>query len=133
MVALVPEEKLIQFPADRSLGELYTLSESGATSFVGEAIGTVKVPFNADLALYFSFDQISGCQPLTRVAPNLLTAVSFLGTDISDIDLEHVGKLTKLRELDISCTEVGDSGLPHLELLSDLRRLNLSSTKITNA
>ena len=132
MVSSIPDVKTIQFPRDRSLGELYTLSDNGASTFLGEAIGPVKVPDGAKLALYFSFDELLGCQPLTRVQSDLLHSVSFLGAEITDEDLEHVGRLTHLRQLDVSCTDVGDIGLHFLEGLTKLKRINLSSTKITN-
>jgi hypothetical protein len=128
----VREKLTIDFPNRRSLGELYILDDDGKTQFHSEALGTVEVPAGAKLSLYFSFDPIYGCIHLADVPPYALNSISFLGSDITDGELQHVGKLIGLKELDVSCTQVSDVGLSHIKELKSLTNLNLSSTRISN-
>ena len=132
LASLVSGKTTVEFPGKLSLGELYVLDEDGKAKFLCEAIGTVTVPENAKLALYYSFDPTSGCSSLGDIKPDVLHAISFLGSDISDNELVHVGKLHGLKEIDVSCTQIGDAGLSHLKDLRHLTKLNLSSTKISN-
>lgn len=132
-VSNVPDERTVEFPTNRSLGELYLVDAHGKTQFHGDALGTVKVPSGKFLALYYSFDPsgIYGCSLLSNLKPDALYSISFLGTEITDSELVHVGKLTGLRELDVSCSHIGDEGVALLKDLHDLRKINLSTTEIT--
>jgi hypothetical protein len=51
----------------------------------------------------------------------------------TDLELVHVGNLTRLRSLQLSQSEVTDSGLAYLQGLTSLKRLTLRSTGVTNA
>jgi internalin A len=48
-------------------------------------------------------------------------------TQMQDKDLQHIGKLTKLEELDLSSSGIG-GGLAHLAPLKELRRLNVADS-----
>ena len=132
LASLVSRKTTINFPGKLSLGEMYILDEEGKAKYLCEAVGAVAVPEGARLALYYSFDPTYGCSSLGEVKPDVLYSISFLGSDISDNELIHVGKLTDIRELDVSCTQIGDAGLSHLKDLRHLTKLNLASTKISN-
>ncbi|MFX6911456.1 hypothetical protein ABTH68_19525, partial [Acinetobacter baumannii] len=84
------------------------------THFHGDAVGKVKVPQGSQLSLYYSFDPVYGCSLLQDVNASGLHSLSFLGSDVGDAELVHVGRLSGLKELDVSCTQVGDEGLTHL-------------------
>src|SRR5690242_12841483 len=105
VVSIIPEERTVEFPANRSLGELYILDQDGKTQFHGDALGPVKVPQGSHLSLYFSFDPVYGCALLSDVKADGLHSLSFLGSDVRDDELVHVGRLSGLKELDISCTQ----------------------------
>jgi hypothetical protein len=51
----------------------------------------------------------------------------------SDLDLVHVGDLTRLRSLQLSRSRVTDAGLEYLQGLTSLKRLTLRSTGVTDA
>jgi Leucine-rich repeat (LRR) protein len=132
VVSIIPEKRMVEFSASKSLGELYLIDSEGKTQFHGDAKGKVEVPAGQQLSLYYSYDPAYGCSLLHDVNASSLHSISFLGSEIADGELAHVGRLTGLRELDISCTHVGDEGVAHLRQLKELRKLNLSSTLITN-
>jgi hypothetical protein len=122
----------VEFPTKTSLGELYLLDEDGKAKYHAEATGSVTVPSEAKLALYYNYEPTAGCSRLSEIKPDVLHGISFLGSEVSDAELVHVGKLTGLKEIDVSCTQIGDAGLSHLKDLRHLTKLNLSSTKISN-
>jgi len=125
------KERIVHFPHDRSAGDLYLLDAKGRTNFIGQALGEVHVPADAQLYLYYNYDQVYGCSRLARLASDALYGLSFLGTEIADPDLQFLSHLDALQELDISCTSLSDQCLAHLEKLPNLSKLNLSSTKVT--
>jgi Leucine-rich repeat (LRR) protein len=129
-----PEKKgpVIHFPHDRSLGDLYLADPKGKAKFLGQALGEVHVPDKAQVFLYYDYDQVYGCSRLARIASDALYGLSFLGTEITDSDLQFLKHFEALEELDVSCTSLGDGCLPHLQDLPNLLKLNLSSTKITS-
>jgi hypothetical protein len=131
-VTLKQSARKISFPQGRSLGELYTIGENGRTDFLCDATGSISVPAGKDLALYYSFNPMDGLGPLTNLEPNDLFSISFLGSDVTNQEMEHLKRLTGLAELDISCTAISDEGISNLSGLARLKRLNLSSTKISD-
>ncbi|CAN5212285.1 hypothetical protein BH11CYA1_BH11CYA1_35540 [soil metagenome] len=129
---LIPEQRQVRFPAERSLGELYLVSPEGRSVFFGEATGLVTVPAGKFLSLYYSFDPTYGLRPLLELPADALLSISFLGSDITDDELLAIGRLVEIREIDISCTAIGDTGVACLATLVKLTKLNLSSTKVTD-
>lgn len=123
---------VIHFPHDRSIGDLYLTEAKGKAKFLGQALGEVHVPDNSKVFLYYDYDQVYGCSRLARIATDAIYGLSFLGTEITDADLQFLKHFDALEELDVSCTSLGDECLKHLQDLPNLLRLNLSSTKITS-
>ena len=54
-------------------------------------------------------------------------------SEITDRELSHIKKLTKLEDLSLVGNPVTDAGLQHLKLLTNLRKLNLHSIRLTDA
>jgi len=52
-------------------------------------------------------------------------AVSFASAWITDVDLDRLGHIATLQELDLSHTQITDVGLEHLKRLQKVRKLNL--------
>lgn len=130
----LPAEKsdcIIHFPHDRSAGDLYLVEPKGKARFLGQALGEVHIPPNSQVFLYYDYDQVYGCSRLARLNSDALYGLSFLGTEITDSDLQFLKHLDSLEELDVSCTSISDACLPCLQYLPSLRKLNLSSTKIS--
>ena len=61
-----------------------------------------------------------------------IAVASFIGNDLSDDGLYHVGKMTSLRELHLQQTRINGSGLVHLSELRNLVTLDLSKSRVTN-
>lgn len=57
---------------------------------------------------------------------------SFIGSEITDDGLYHVGKMTSLRELHLQQTKINGSGIVHLSKLRNLITLDLSKSRVTN-
>jgi hypothetical protein len=52
---------------------------------------------------------------------------------ITDAGLENVGRLTRLKQLDLTDTPITDAGLKHLEKLHNLEKLLLSGTNTSES
>lgn len=59
-------------------------------------------------------------------------SVDLGGTQISDMELEHLRELTNLGSLSLYDTQVGDTGLEYLRGLSNLEILTLGNTHISD-
>jgi len=155
------EERVVQFPAERSLGWLF-LMPAGAESApearwapLGPARGAVVLPADARLRLivppqgadFAAFGQLDpdGLQELiltdSLVGDEDLEFIAALaglqGLDlsdrpISDGGLARLAGLARLQWLDLSATRVRDAGLVHLRGLSSLRRLSLRYTQVSD-
>jgi uncharacterized membrane protein/mono/diheme cytochrome c family protein len=61
-----------------------------------------------------------------------ITKASFMGSDITDDALYHIGQMNPLQELYLQQTPIDGSGLIHLSSLKNLRLLDLSKTNIND-
>lgn len=61
-----------------------------------------------------------------------LRALNLNTADITDDDLELVGRLVGLHDLDVSTTGITDVGVRHLSGLTDMRHLRIKETRITD-
>jgi hypothetical protein len=61
-----------------------------------------------------------------------ITKASFMGSEITDDALYHMGQMTTLRELYLQQTQIDGSGLVHLSELKNLRLLDLSKSKVND-
>jgi len=62
-----------------------------------------------------------------------LDYLSLIHTEVRDSQLVHIKEMTRLKELSISETKVGDAGLVHLKGLTGLHGLYLDHTMVTDA
>ncbi len=62
-----------------------------------------------------------------------LKELSLQKTQVSGIGIASVGRMTALRQLDVSRTRTADGDLRHLRALQDLTQLKLENTPITDA
>jgi hypothetical protein len=61
-----------------------------------------------------------------------ITKASFMGSDITDDALYHMGQMNALQELYLQQTPIEGAGLIHLSPLKNLRLLDLSKTNIND-
>lgn len=76
----------------------------------------------------FEDEDLLSAQPLF---PRISKA-SFIGSNITDDALYHIGQMTTLRELYLQQTPIKGEGLIHLSNLQNLKLLDLSKTNITD-
>jgi hypothetical protein len=63
----------------------------------------------------------------------VVKALDLTSSDVVDVDLAHLEKLTTLERLHLTGTEITDAGLKSLEKLTTLRLLALAQTEISDA
>jgi hypothetical protein len=95
---------------------------------IGKRAGRVYYAENAQLTIPTCLWRLFGDDFFTDVA-----GVSLFNNQVTDVDVEHVKTLTRLRSLTLDNTQVTDSGLGHLRGLSNLHDLSLSDTQVTDA
>ena len=129
----------VRFPADRSLGMLWTRDrEFGPEDYafwepLGEARGLVSVPGGKELRLIINPQAATDLSPLAQLHAEDIQYLQLSSTRVSNAQLVHLNKLTGLRVLWLYDTPVSDAGLTHLRGLTGLRILNLRSTLVSTA
>jgi hypothetical protein len=78
---------------------------------------------------------VFGDGDLLNVEPvfDRITKASFIGSDITDDGLYHIGRMSSLQQLYLQQTKVTGTGLLHLAKLKELDLLDLSKSRINNA
>jgi len=61
-----------------------------------------------------------------------IAKASFIGSDITDDGLYHIGQMSSLKELYIQQTEIKGDGIAHLSKLGSLQLLDLSKTNVSD-
>lgn len=90
-----------------------------------EAMLTLSMPFPSSS---FEDHDLLSAQPLF----SRISKASFIGSNITDDALYHIGQMTSLRELYLQQTPIKGEGLLHLSKLQNLKLLDLSKTAINN-
>ena len=67
-------------------------------------------------------------------SPTLIDSpvLSLSNTQVTDVGLRHLTRLTNLEELYIANTQISDTGLEHLKGLTNLGLLDLYGTQVTD-
>ena len=127
-----PPAREVRFPADRSLGTLWTLdwksedrNRSEAWQYLGDARGTVSVPAGKELKLRATEEGLDDLSPLATLGPADLQSLKLhkenaSAKKVDDAVLAHVATLTGLQELHVSGTRISNAGLAHLKPLKSL-------------
>ena len=150
--------KLVRFPTTRSLGKVHLSNYSHPSDWFeySDARGEVVIPPGCKLMLHISNEALTDLTPLTDLAPDALYAIDFNNTKVKDEDLffvqslihlhgialwetdvgnlalEHIAKLTSMQWLDLGDTRVTDEGLTHLRGMERLQSLTLLNTRISD-
>jgi internalin A len=77
--------------------------------------------------------RLTNVEPLLRYLEYLpeTETLNLASSDITDQDMERVGRLIALRKLYLSCSNITDAGLVHLRQLRRLEYLFLAETNVT--
>jgi hypothetical protein len=97
------------------------------TNLLGEDFFT-HVTFICHQTSDFSDDDFKLCCELDELEICMLN-----GSAVTDVGLENIGNLTRLKYLDLRDTPITDAGLKHLAKLHSLEKLYLSGTDTTEA
>jgi len=62
-----------------------------------------------------------------------IAQVSFSGSKLVDAGLVYLGRLVKLRKLDLSGSKVTDEGMVHIKPLKSLREISLHGIPVSDA
>ena len=119
------------FPADHTVGYVYSIDARGKSHPIGPARGLVPVP--AGTALWLTMTDPQWLRALEPLPPDALYGVKCM-TRVEDEHLAHLARFTGLRELNFSkAGRIGDAGIAHLARLTSLRELDLYRTQLTDA
>ena len=147
------EERIIRFPHRRSIGTLFVAPKSQPEEWellsvvrglvvspennpikwevLDEARGAVKIPADTKLKLKVA-PRGSSLAPLADMHPDVFHTLDLSHSDLSDLSLLHVEKLSGLKVLELTSTDVSDRGMTHIALLSNLTSLGLSHSRISD-
>ncbi|MDP2895078.1 MAG: hypothetical protein Q8Q12_00795 [bacterium] len=139
-------ERVVQFPRERSLGELYVQDANAKREietfhywidgteweYFSEARGDVAVPAGKRLWLSVGKDAWKDLSPLSRLKPDDLYRLSFSYLSLEenrampdDTCVRHIAALTGLRVLDLTNTHIAPGGLKLIRNLKSLESLTL--------
>ncbi len=133
-------ERVLYFPADRSLGQIFIGPARRDHDIeqiwddwqrFAEARGKVEIPGGKDVRLDVSTEGVKDLSPLAALQPGDLQALKLTDTS-TDECLKHVGKLSGLKYLSIAGENVTDTGLAYCAGLTGMIYLDASGTKITD-
>ncbi len=146
-------QKIIRFPHRRSVGTLYVAPLSQPEEWellsqvrglvvtpenqpikwewLEEARGNVTIPEGHKLKLKIGGKGSGSLAPLTELNADDLHTLDLSRSEISDISLSHMPKLTGLKVLELTATNITDAGLAYLEGLVNLQGLGLSHCQIS--
>ena len=131
------ESRVIHFPKDRSIGNLYVVDEyptdnfwswmfTWYTQYLAEARGNVKVPADKILRLDVSEQAWSQPEPFANLKSDDIQFLNFYTYKYPDASvLKDVKQLTGLEALSLAYTETIESGLEDIVGLKKLRYLYL--------
>lgn len=140
------KERVVNFPKDRSLGQLYikdagsvrrlngwfhwTDTGEAASQYLGEAQGEVHVPAGKRLFLTVRRTAWKDLSWLSKLGPDDLYGLGFSvllaePDKPSDQCMEHIAHLTGLKHLALDRTDVTDRGFKYIGKLSSLEELEL--------
>ncbi len=136
-----PQQRVLRFPPDRSLGTLFTRprDEGGFDTSgshypgwkrIGEAQGEVVIPETSDIRLNVSATGAKELSGLDSLPPDAIDAIRLKDTQLTDDGLKHVGRLTGLKFLDLQRTRITDAGIKHLANLKELRQVDLDGVDV---
>lgn len=138
--APAPSVRTLKFPSEVRIGTLQirdwgyanaTHATYGAPwSMLGDAKGTVEIPAGKEVQLSVDPGQVHQLKSLRRLGANDLQSLSLKTCAVGDADMNHIGHLTGLFELDISNTQVGPDGFGNLYRLTSLRDLACVGTTL---
>ena len=140
-------QRIINFPADRSLGTLNVPYKGihtplyphyyGNWEYLCQAQGRVTVPAGETLELMVGQKCIKNLPLLSTLGPNDIDRISITGYDrpISRPDqtvMPHLSGLRGLKELELTFADISGEGLKYIKGLTSLKLLTVQSSNLCN-
>lgn len=138
--------RVVQFPAELSLGELNILTSSAdeddpeAKFVTGTARGLVKVPAGNIVVVNAGHHFFKNPSIMDAVAPDAIDVLKMSSVSLDDSEdgmcdraLQHIGRLKGLSELNINRSDATDAGLVHAVELPNLLRISACYTLVSGA
>jgi Leucine-rich repeat (LRR) protein len=149
------EGRIVHFPKDRSMGELYIQDEGVVNipyalffsysisaeddqwELFGPAQGDVLVPHGKRLSLNITKNNWKDLSPLKNLKPNDLYQLTIYGqlraiTNPNDTCMPHIAGLTGLKDLELKWSHISNKGLQQIKDFHSLEYLYLP-TRIDNS
>jgi len=113
------KNKTLISAAEKALEEL----ESSSNKSIAQRAKNVTDPI-------YQIEKLGGSVAFDRSGK--VHSVVLSKTNVTDVDLVHLKKMSELRDLFLDHTKITDTGLEHLKGMKTLERLFLDSTKVTD-
>lgn len=135
-------ERVVQFPADRSLGRIvvqdidkerqikgFVYWDDGywnkGADYLGQAQGDVVIPTGKNVQLTVNKNAVRDLSPLLKLKPDDICKLSLRFLPAGNDCMQYVAHLTGLNELDLYGTRISTTGLQHIAKLPLLETLTL--------
>jgi beta-lactamase regulating signal transducer with metallopeptidase domain/Leucine-rich repeat (LRR) protein len=132
-------ERTLNFPDDRSLGELSVRDENFERTIddfiycssdaswepLCEARGAVKAPAGKVVRLRVTEHAVRDLSPLLKLGANDLYKLDMFFVPAEDQVMQHVAHLSGLKELDLEGSSIRDRGMAYIDRLKSLEYLRL--------
>lgn len=136
-----PPGRVLHFPADRSLGQLWVQSENlecrpdpffsaafdGEWKYLALARGDVAVPAGLKVKWVVNDNAARDVSPVSRLMPDDLHGISLWGKNVNDHTMAWVTRCTGLKVLEMTMTHLGDADLRKISTLRSLEYLSVPS------
>ncbi|MCC6978848.1 MAG: hypothetical protein IT343_11045 [Candidatus Melainabacteria bacterium] len=142
---MTTQQRVLPFPMDRSLGDLYILNDETGVKYIGQARGRVTVDEGSLVKLSINDPLNAYLSPLDALRADDLAAVSLYSAYVSSASMSHLSRMTGLIELDLGYTRVIkklEAGIPssenidsllwYIRKLTNLRILKLGHIPLTD-
>ena len=131
---LILPARALQFPTDRSMGELFIrdgvhhADDYAFWESIGRAQGGLSISAGKELRLNVNPQASTDLSPLRAIPAHAIQYLQLSASRVNNDSLAYLAHLTGLRVLWLYDTRISDAGLVHLQSLTGLRVLNLRST-----
>jgi hypothetical protein len=124
--------RVLRFPEDRPVGQLYNLLPDGSWEDLGRAQGELWAPVAA--RLHLTVTDPPALAGLSAVDPHALFSIDIHRVAVGEDDLAPLGRLAGLRRVFLSrLATLGDGALRNLTRLWALKSLALDHTAVSDA
>lgn len=127
-----PEPRILRFPVDRTMGDLFLCDTNRNAEEQTEAQGEIVV-HNARWLLLRTHAHGPDLSPLGGFGPNDIQELDCSARYLDDTELRYIQGLTGLKALNLELATATNLGLSYIQDLTGLEFLNLGCTQVTDS